>query len=152
MQVRDLITLYDYYYWATEKILAQAAQVTPAQWAGPPPVGDRSLQRTLVHTLDAERGWRYSWTGQDDFVPLQAADFPDAATLAARWREEETALRAYLGSLSDADLQGGVLRPRRAGPPARPVAGHRPRLLPRDAAPQRGGHAADPLRPLAGGH
>ncbi|MGN6361828.1 MAG: DinB family protein [Thermomicrobiales bacterium] len=111
MQVRDLITLYDYYYWATEKILAQAAQVTPAQWAGPPPVGDRSLQRTLVHTLDAERGWRYSWTGQDDFVPLQAADFPDAATLAARWREEETALRAYLGSLSDADLQGAFYDP-----------------------------------------
>lgn len=29
MRANELITLYDYYCWATKKILAQAAQVTP---------------------------------------------------------------------------------------------------------------------------
>ena len=106
MQVSDLITLYDYYYWATEKILAQAEHVTPEQWAGPPPFGDRSLQEILIHTLDTERGWRQSGIGWTDLAPLQSADFPDAASLAARWREEEGTTRAYLASLSDADLQG----------------------------------------------
>lgn len=106
MGVGDLITLYDYYYWATKKILEQAGQVTPAQWSGPPPIGERSLQETLVHTLGAERGWRHGWIGQTDPAPIQPADFPDAASLAARWREEEAAMRAYLGSLRDEDVQG----------------------------------------------
>jgi uncharacterized damage-inducible protein DinB len=106
MRVGDLETLYDYYYWATQKILAQAKQVTPEQWAGPPPVGDRSLRETLVHMLDAERGWRQSWVGGTDFTPVDPVDYPDAASLAARWREEEVAMRAYLRSLSDDDLQG----------------------------------------------
>jgi uncharacterized damage-inducible protein DinB len=106
MRAADLVTLYDYYYWATQKILAQAEKVTPEQWSGPPPIGDRSLQATLVHMLDAERGWRQSWTSPENIAPLQLADFPDAASLAARWRAEEAAMRAYLSSLSDEDLQG----------------------------------------------
>lgn len=106
MGVSDLIALYAYYYWATKQILAQAEQVTPEQWVGPPPIGDRSLRETLVHTLDAERAWRHGWAGQAGFVPLQPADFPDAASLAARWREEEAAMRAYLSTLSDEDVQG----------------------------------------------
>jgi uncharacterized damage-inducible protein DinB len=106
MGVSDLITLYDYYYWATKQILAQAEQVTPAQWSGPPPIGDRSLQETLVHMLNAERAWRHGWAGQGRAAPLPAADSADAASLAARWREEEAAMRAYLASLSDDDAQG----------------------------------------------
>lgn len=106
MRADELIALYDYYYWATKKILARAERVTPEEWSGPPPIGDRSLQRTLVHTLDAERGWRYSWAGRTDIMPLRVADFPDATSLAARWRDEEAAMRAYLGALSDDDLQG----------------------------------------------
>lgn len=106
MRVNDLITLYDYYYWATKKILEQAEQVTPEQWSGPPPIAQHSLRETLVHTLDAERGWRHGWSGADweQFAPLVEADFPDAAALASRWREEEAAMRAYLGSLSDEEI------------------------------------------------
>lgn len=108
MQAQDLVTLYDYYYSATKKILAQAEKVTPEQWSGPPPIGNWSLRETLVHMLDAEQGWRWAWSGQDfeQFVTLKAADFPDAGSLAARWREEEAAMRAYLGSLSDEDVLG----------------------------------------------
>ena len=106
MRVADLVVLYDYYYWATYRILAQAEKVTLEQWSGPPPIGDRSLQAILLHTLDTERGWRQSWVGWTDIEPLQPADFPDAASLAARWREEEATTRAYFASLSDDDLQG----------------------------------------------
>ena len=106
MKVGDLVTLYDYYYWATGKILARAEQVTPAQWSGPPPLGDRSLRAILVHTLGTEIGWRTEWAGQEHAAAIEAADFPDAASLAARWREEEATTRAYLGALSDDDLHG----------------------------------------------
>lgn len=106
MGASDLIRLYDYSYWATGKILAQAAKVTPEQWTGVPPIGTWSLCRILVHTLSAERGWRHGWQNQDDPTPVHLTDFPDAASLAARWREDEAAMRAYLGSLSDEDVQG----------------------------------------------
>jgi uncharacterized damage-inducible protein DinB len=71
--------------------------------SGPPPIGEWSLQETLVHTLSAELGWRHAWEGQEHAAPIQPTDFPDAASLSARWREEEAAMRAYLGSLSDED-------------------------------------------------
>lgn len=106
MRVADLVALYDYYYWANKKILAQAEKLTAEQWSGLPPIGDRSLQAILLHTLDAECGWRTGWSGGTDFTPPEPADFPDAASLAARWRDEEGAMRAYLASLSDDDLQG----------------------------------------------
>lgn len=106
MRVADLVTLYDYYYWATKRILAEAEKLTAEQWAGPPPVGDRSVRAILVHTLSAERGWRHGWAGQERPASLQPADFPDAASLAARWSEEEAAMRAYLASLSDEALAG----------------------------------------------
>jgi uncharacterized damage-inducible protein DinB len=106
MLVSDLVTLYDYYYWATKKILAQAEMVTPAQWSGPPPIGDRSLQETLVHMLNAERAWRYGWAEQRHAPPLPSADIADAESLGARWREDEAAMCADLASLSDEDVQG----------------------------------------------
>lgn len=106
MDVADLTMLYDYYYWATKKILTQAEQVTPAQWSGPPPIGNLSLQETLVHALNAERAWRHGWAGLGRPAPLAESDTADAVALAARWREEEAAMRAYLGSLSDADAHG----------------------------------------------
>ena len=106
MLVADLVTLYDYYYWATKRILAEAEKLTAEQWAGPPPVGDRSVRAILVHTLSAERGWRHGWAGQERPASLRPADFPDAASLAARWREEEAAMRAYLASLSDEAIAG----------------------------------------------
>lgn len=84
----------------------QAEQVTPAQWSGPPPIGDHTLQETLVHTLYAERAWRYGWAGQGRAEPLPEAVCADAGSLAARWREESAAMRAYLASLSDEDVQG----------------------------------------------
>ncbi len=102
----DLITLYGYYYWATKRILAQAERVTPEQWSGLPPIGDRSLREILVHTLGTEIGWRTEWAGQEHDRPILSSDFPDAESLAARWREEEATTLAYLGSLSDEDVQG----------------------------------------------
>ncbi len=71
MRANELITLYDYYCWATKKILAQAAQVTPEQRAGPPPIGTWGLQETLAHMLGTEHGWRNGWGGRR--IPRRSA-------------------------------------------------------------------------------
>ncbi len=120
MNIADIQWLYDYNYWARDRILAAAAQVAPEQYAAPAGYPYGGLRCTLLHTLDAERSWRHQfeyghWT--DD---LLEADYPALDDLRAAWDEEETAMRAYLNRLGDGDLlrivrypvEGGVIRDR----------------------------------------
>jgi uncharacterized damage-inducible protein DinB len=58
MNIRDILTLYDYNYWATRRLLAASKQVSPAQFLAPTAHSFGSLRGTLTHTLDSERAWR----------------------------------------------------------------------------------------------
>ena len=58
MNVRDILTLYDYNYWATRRILAASMHVSREQFLAPTAHSFGSLRGTLVHTLDAEYSWR----------------------------------------------------------------------------------------------
>ena len=61
-----------------------------------------------MHQLDVECSWRRRWQGLAEGEALRDEDFPTVAALAARWREDEREMRAYLAGLGDDD-------------PARPV-------------------------------
>lgn len=54
MNIRDILALYDYHYWATQRILAASAQLSPEQFLVPTAHSFGSLRGTLVHTLDSE--------------------------------------------------------------------------------------------------
>ncbi len=54
----DIITLYDYNFWAKERVLRAAAGVTAEQFSALAPVSHGSLRGTLVHTYAAEVVWR----------------------------------------------------------------------------------------------
>ena len=106
MNTADFITLYDYNYWASKKILDQTALLTPDQYAAPASVPFGSLRGTLVHTLSAERIWRRRC--QERFSPtamLAEADYPTFDDLMTLWRQEEAAMRTYVASLTEADLR-----------------------------------------------
>jgi uncharacterized damage-inducible protein DinB len=104
MQIQDLITLFDYTYWANHLIVSTSKKIGPEQFSSPTPFGWGSLHATLVHTLEAEHFWRILITEgrfAEEFTP---ADLPTLASIESRWREEEAAMRTYLSSLSDAGL------------------------------------------------
>jgi len=106
MNPADLVVLYDYNYWASKKILDQTATLTPEQYTAPASVPFGSLRGTLVHTLSAERNWRRRC--QERFSPtamLVEADYPTFDDLIALWQQEEATMRAYIASLTEADLQ-----------------------------------------------
>jgi uncharacterized damage-inducible protein DinB len=63
-----------------------------------------SLRGTLVHTLDAEYGWRMLCQHNTLTPDMSEAEFSALDVLEQRWREEEMAMRGYLASLQDDDL------------------------------------------------
>ena len=104
MNLQDIRTLYAYNNWATERILTASAQVSPEQFLTSTGHSYGSLRGTLVHTLDAEYGWRMLCQ-HGTFTPeLNEAEFPTLDTVVQRWQVEKEAMHAYLTSLQDDDL------------------------------------------------
>jgi uncharacterized damage-inducible protein DinB len=104
MNIADIRLIYDYNYWARDRILHAAAQVTPEQYAAPADFPFGGLRGTLVHLLDTEQSWRHQieygyWTPD-----LLEADYPTLAALQEVWQVEEAAMRDYLRRLTDDDL------------------------------------------------
>ena len=105
MKTNEILTLFDYNYWANRRILDAAAQVMPEQMVMPTSLSWGTVHGTLVHTLSAEWIWRVRC--QEGVSPsslLDAAEFSTLDRLRQRWDEEEQAMRSYLGAMADEDL------------------------------------------------
>jgi uncharacterized damage-inducible protein DinB len=110
VQAQNLQLIYDYNYWATARMLSAAGQLSAAQLDAQAAFPHSSLRGTLYHMLEAEWAWRmvlqHGVPWRD--LEMQQADFPTLAGIAARWRDEEREMRAYLGGLDDASLAGTI--------------------------------------------
>ena len=124
MKTDEIKLLYEYNYWAVQRILTVCARVSWERYTGSSGYG--SLRSALIHTLDAEWAWRLICQGSSvahdtlkespqavepktwDHKELTEADLPDLDALKERWQAEEREMRAYLGSLSDQGLNGLV--------------------------------------------
>ena len=85
MNIQDILTIYEYNYWANKRILAASEKVTEKQFLAPANFPFGGLRGTLVHILDAEFGWRMffqqnNWSAPD----LKAEEFPTLASIQAR--------------------------------------------------------------------
>ena len=110
MNLRDILTLYDYNYWATRRILSVSAQVSPEKFIVSTAHSFGSLRGTLVHTPDSEAAWHMLLQHNTlaYFRVLKEEDFPTFEGLEGRWKEEELAMRDYLIHLTDDDLTGMI--------------------------------------------
>ena len=88
-------TLLAYSAWATDRLLDQAAQLTPAQFAAAPGGALPSVRQILAHALGAEVVWRTRFQTGAPAVDFRPEDFADAG-----------AMRAHLATLTDDDLAG----------------------------------------------
>jgi uncharacterized damage-inducible protein DinB len=106
MKVDEIRTLFEYNDWANRRVLDAAARVSAEQFVAPYPLSHGSLRGALVHAYGAERTWRLRFEGAfPAALPLEQ-DFPTLDSLQSSWAEEQRAMRAYLGRLSQADLDG----------------------------------------------
>jgi uncharacterized damage-inducible protein DinB len=109
MDKNDIAMLVRFNFWANERILAACAHISADQFtcAVTPDPGWGSLRGILVHTLDAEYGWRSVLQGQDEEGVLEAADFADVAALKARWEIERAAWLDYAAGLNEERINQG---------------------------------------------
>ncbi len=109
MNKANILTLFDYNYWANERVLNSAAKVTSEQFSAPTNTSHGSLKGTLVYILAAEVVWRLRCEkGVSPPALLSESEFASLDILVERWREEEKAMQAYLNSLQDKELNQPV--------------------------------------------
>jgi uncharacterized damage-inducible protein DinB len=108
MTVADLNNLYDYGYWANEKLFDAISQLTPEQFTEPIAGGHESIRNTLVHVLSAEWGWLNRCGGPERGPRLNPADYPNAETLNRTWSKVEAYVREFLSVLKDEELARDV--------------------------------------------
>ena len=104
MTVSDLQRAYDYGYWANAQLLAAVSRLGPEQFTQPVAGSYGSIRNTLVHTMSAEWGWCDRCGGPPRGPALDPADFPTLESIVATWRQVESGVRAFLDTLTDADL------------------------------------------------
>ena len=105
MKPAEIGTMYDYNYWANERILGTASTISQETFIAPSGFPRGSLRGTLLHILDAEFGWRMLLQHGTEEPDLAESDFPTLASIRSRWRDEEAAMRAYIGELSEQALE-----------------------------------------------
>ncbi|MEP6896147.1 MAG: DinB family protein [Chloroflexota bacterium] len=124
MNIQDIHLIYEYNYWANKKILTTSAQVSPEQFTAPASFPYGGLHGTLLHILETEWGWRALFQTIEDASDLLPADYPDLASIETHWQAEEKAMRAYLATLSDEDMQGHLRYTTDAGEPRDRILWH----------------------------
>ncbi|MBK8900326.1 MAG: DinB family protein [Anaerolineaceae bacterium] len=106
MHTNDLIVLFDYNYWARDKILAAASQLNPAQLTEAAMPSYSSMLGVLTHLLNAENLWRIRCQQRESPSSVKFVDpLPTLSALEEQWQAEERLMRAYLHTLDEEQLQ-----------------------------------------------
>ena len=109
MQLGEVKVLYNYTYWATERLIEVAANLSAAQLNDEMLNGIGSIRVTLVHLLNGHWIWRERWQSNQPTIVLQPQDFPSLETIKVHWQEEKLLMSALLATLSEEDLERQII-------------------------------------------
>jgi uncharacterized damage-inducible protein DinB len=102
MTIDNIRTLYAYNSWANHRVLDACAPLDSAKLTQNLHSSFPSVRDTLAHIMLAEWLWLERWLGRSPAFPSE--NFPDLASIRARWQKIETDLNAFVQKLSAADL------------------------------------------------
>lgn len=105
MQLEHLIFMFEYSYWARDRVLAAVGQLPFEQMLTPADLSYGSILGALTHILNAECLWRTRCQEKisPSSVPYETA-VESLEKLECLWQEEETAMRDYLNTLVEQQL------------------------------------------------
>jgi len=101
-------TLYRYNTWANARILSTAEALAVEQFLEDGGAGREAVRDTLVHTMAAQWIWLERWNGRSPTSLLGAREFPDLASVRARWAGVERDTQAFVSGLTPARLAAVV--------------------------------------------
>jgi len=97
-------TLIEYSYWARDRSLASADQLSPEQLTRNLGSSFASVLDTLVHMHFAEWIWYQRWQGRSPSAGPDASHITSVAALRDAWHPLEAQIRAFVDSLGPAGL------------------------------------------------
>lgn len=100
----QIVSLYEYGEWVTERLLSTAAKLTAEQFAQLALPGFGSAHLTLAHMLGAEEIWFARWCGESPKSMVAPEAVADVNALSERWAALRVARRAYFDAADDAAL------------------------------------------------
>jgi uncharacterized damage-inducible protein DinB len=105
----ELLLIYEYNYWANQRLLTAAMQATHEELTQETTLSYETVLRTLAHIMSAEWIWRQRCQeGISPAAPLDPDNFTTLDVLQNRWEEEEAAMRGYLAGVRDEALEQTV--------------------------------------------
>ncbi|HEX7050421.1 MAG TPA: DinB family protein [Longimicrobiales bacterium] len=104
MTINGLQLLFDYGYWANERLFRVVSRLTPEEFGRSVAGSYGSVRNTLVHALSTEWGWLERCGGPARGPRLEPDAYPTAESLISDWRRVEGYVRGYLAGLEDEDL------------------------------------------------
>jgi uncharacterized damage-inducible protein DinB len=102
--VEYLANLYDYSYWANQRVLAAAESLTGAELTQAQGHSWGTIQGTLLHMMNAEWIWLSRWHGESPKGFFDPAEFPTLAPIKHRWAELESEMRRFVAQQTNATL------------------------------------------------
>jgi uncharacterized damage-inducible protein DinB len=104
MKPKEMSLLYDFNAWANHRSMEAASALTPEQFTKPLGSSFSSVRDTLAHICGAEWIWLERFQGRSPSSLPDASQFPDVASLQARWDELEGRLLKFVHGLTQEDL------------------------------------------------
>lgn len=104
MTITDLRTLFNYNYWANQKLFDVLLQVPPDAFTQSIAGSYDSIRNTMVHMLSAEWGWLSRCGGPKRPGRLNPNDYRSVTSLKKAWEQVEQHALAFIDTLDDSDL------------------------------------------------
>ncbi len=104
MRPNEIQTIYEYGYWAFEKVWECVMQLTDEQFVQELDYSRGSIRHQVVHMMSATQRWIVRLKDEPMQAHLANEDFNSRADAKAKWDELRAEAMVYINSLSKADL------------------------------------------------
>jgi len=102
---RDILTLFDFDRWATERVLEVAATLPEEQYTKNLNSSFDGVRGTLVHTYAADWIWLERWKGNSPTTLIREEDIPTLPSLQERWIGWRSQVDAFLHAVTEEQLR-----------------------------------------------
>jgi uncharacterized damage-inducible protein DinB len=108
MRASEIRTIFEYGYWAFDKVWDCANRLTDKQFAQELDYSRGSIRNQVIHMMSATQRWITRLHGGTPGPHLAYEDFSTRAATIAKWDALRAETLAYVNFLTEADLDGVI--------------------------------------------